>query len=211
VIFAWSANMDLVIEEEVWGYDPAGSGDFIYSGVNRWSGTWDGFGDYVMPGMSIIKFNAEKLALGEGCVTYQRDYFTEGDTWLGVKELKALINTMREEYLKIVEKSDECIDEDGDGYGKYLDGNLDPVMTPADCGVQHAVRDCNDYDVAINPGAEEIPGNGLDDNCNGIVDEACSTLPVRPGRLADVVPYFVLLFVPGAFVFFARRRWARKR
>ncbi len=211
-IFAWSANMELVTEEEVWGYDPLGSGDFIYAAVNRWSGTWDGFGDYVMPGMSIIKFSAESLDAGEGCATYQRDYFTEGDTWLGVKELNPLINTMREEYLKIVGKNVQCIDEDGDGYGKYLDGLLDPVMTPTDCGIQSAVRDCNDFVAAVNPGATEIPENGIDDDCNAATADAppCAVFPVNPDRPAALIPFFALFLAPAAFIFVMRRRVTKK-
>jgi len=39
-------------------------------------------------------------------------------------------------------------DPDGDGYSAYLGGS-----------------DCDSFDAAVNPGAEEIPGNGVDDNC----------------------------------------------
>ena len=35
-------------------------------------------------------------------------------------------------------------------------------------------NDCNDDDSAINPGSIEICDDGIDNNCNGLVDEECS-------------------------------------
>ena len=58
-------------------------------------------------------------------------------------------------------------DSDGDGYG-----NL--AVTLQNCGqpVGYVVNstDCNDASAAVNPGAVEVY-NGIDDNCNSIVDE----------------------------------------
>ncbi len=50
-----------------------------------------------------------------------------------------------------------CTDNDGDGY--YADGG--------DCGV----LDCNDSDSKINPGADEICSDGIDNDCDFDIDE----------------------------------------
>ena len=47
------------------------------------------------------------------------------------------------------------IDRDHDGYARAFD--------------------CNDRDASIYPGAVEICGDGIDQNCNGVVDEGCSS------------------------------------
>jgi serine protease len=47
-----------------------------------------------------------------------------------------------------------CLDLDSDGYST-------------------CEGDCNDSDATIYPGAEELCGDGLDDNCDGTIDEGC--------------------------------------
>jgi hypothetical protein len=50
----------------------------------------------------------------------------------------------------------------------YVDADLDGFGTnvPAACGATNTT-DCNDTDLNINPNAQEIPNNAVDENCDG--------------------------------------------
>ncbi|MBK6483764.1 MAG: fibronectin type III domain-containing protein [Chitinophagaceae bacterium] len=59
-------------------------------------------------------------------------------------------------------------DADGDGYGA---GTGTSQCSNPGTGYSTYNTDCNDNNAAINPGAYEIIGDGIDNNCNGIIDE----------------------------------------
>ena len=61
-----------------------------------------------------------------------------------------------------------------DGSDNDCDGavGLDEDDSDGD-GFRGCHGDCDDSNPLVNPGREEIPGNRLDDNCNGQVDELC--------------------------------------
>jgi hypothetical protein len=52
-----------------------------------------------------------------------------------------------------------CNDNDKDGYGN-----------PGDSSCANSGTDCNDNNASINPGASENCTDGIDNNCNGLVD-----------------------------------------
>ena len=45
-----------------------------------------------------------------------------------------------------------------------------PILDQDGDGYTAALGDCDDMDDSVNPAAIEIPGNGVDDNCDGLVD-----------------------------------------
>ena len=66
---------------------------------------------------------------------------------------------------KRLQPGDVIIDADGDGYA--ADNN---------CNILNGL-DCDDTNAAINPGAVEICGDGIDNNCDGNIDEGCTYVP----------------------------------
>ncbi|MFN6092153.1 MAG: MopE-related protein, partial [Bacteroidota bacterium] len=62
-------------------------------------------------------------------------------------------------------------DVDNDGYGDA--GNTTASCDGAPTGYTTTAGDCNDNNANINPGATEVCGNGIDDNCDGNIDEGC--------------------------------------
>lgn len=69
-----------------------------------------------------------------------------------------------------------CLDADNDGYN----------AAQIDCGQ----TDCDDTNADINPGAAEICTNGLDDNCNGLVDcqePSCANAPNCQALAANII------------------------
>jgi len=64
-------------------------------------------------------------------------------------------------------------DKDGDGYGD----SYSPMWIPGNVNVPGGFilngEDCDDLVPSVHPGAVEICGDGIDQDCDGLVDENC--------------------------------------
>jgi alpha-tubulin suppressor-like RCC1 family protein len=71
-------------------------------------------------------------------------------------------------------------DNDGDGYGDIWGVGPAPFgcTPPKDQGYSATSDDCNDGNISVNPGATEVCGDGVDNNCNGSVDESSVCIPI---------------------------------
>lgn len=74
---------------------------------------------------------------------------------------------------------DTCVDTDGDGY-----------FTGCDAYVSIA-EDCDDTAATVHPGAPEVPGNGVDDDCDPETPDECTypanpAVDPEPGHLAGI-------------------------
>jgi len=86
---------------------------------------------------------------------------------------------------------------------------VDPTAPADDCdedGFSTAEDDCDDEDASVFPGAREICGDGIDNNCNARIDDDCAfqdgELSGGSGCGAD--NGWAVLFLPVLLV--ARRR-----
>jgi hypothetical protein len=70
-------------------------------------------------------------------------------------------------------------DVDGDGYGDIAVFGPAPYGCVPPAGYSYTSNDCNDGNPSVHPGAAEVC-NGVDDNCNGSVDEWPYCVSMRP-------------------------------
>ena len=139
----------------------------------------------------------------------------------GLNEVCGEVDSLSDFILAYVSEG-TCMDSDSDGYG--LPGE---AVCPAG-----AAEDCDDGSAAVNPGAVELCANGIDDECDGLMDCAdtddCSEDPAcqpvhqastilpddYPGSdvgSSKIINYLAFyLFIPWAAVFVVRGIARRK-
>ncbi len=77
------------------------------------------------------------------------------------------------------------LDKDGDGYGDRFEPVWVPAGVPEPDDFTADIGDCNDENEDINPSAIEINGDGIDNNCNGLIDEQDSDIDNDGDGIAD--------------------------
>jgi len=77
------------------------------------------------------------------------------------------------------------VDADGDNYG-VAGATVTACSQPV--GYAANTTDCNDALASVNPGAIEICGNSIDDNCNGTSEEGCLNPGENPSNATSMTP-----------------------
>jgi hypothetical protein len=92
------------------------------------------------------------------------------------------------------------LDSDHDGFGSFAVSQTTCTGAPANY-VANSL-DCNDNNANAHPGALEICGDGIDNDCNGVVDENCVTTEIKPifwnATLAALTTDITAITSPGA-------------
>ena len=82
------------------------------------------------------------------------------------------------------------IDQDGDKYsnGFPAAATCYGSAVPSGYVAQYIGTDCIDTNIDVNPNATEVPGNGIDDNCDGFIDEITTTSSLISASCGITVP-----------------------
>lgn len=155
------------------------SGDSSYSGDSGYEGGDSGYegndthegGVYITctPGETVECYEGPSGTAGVGiCKAGYKECVEDGTDWSECRDQvlpKAEIcgDNIDQDCDGQDATPENVVDIDGDGYN-YCNG--DCCETGWDCPAKDPAR--------VNPGSFEVPGNGIDDNCDGHIDEQAS-------------------------------------
>jgi len=128
--------------------------------------------------VALVSIHAGAEAIPEGLVHPILIFDRDGATWvLSPAQIHAPIgdcdDTDPNVYPGAPEIADNNIDDNCNGLAdEAADGTPsdNPIDNDSD-GVSLASGDCNDLKPSVHPGAAEIIGDLIDNNCNGLADE----------------------------------------
>ena len=109
-----------------------------------------------VPGISLAKSdkNGTQHGIDKGGVPALRDALQgQIDTIEGrIDDLEELPDEVADIEARLQALEDQFVDDDGDTFTEIQ-------------------NDCDDEDAAVNPLATEVAGNGIDDDCDHVIDE----------------------------------------
>lgn len=149
----------------------------------RWNKAYLGLGDYPDGSIIQMRFVGSKGSGPQGDIALDNISF-HGSVHLGRPE-----NTF-------------YADQDGDGFGDPGQF-INTCLNNPPAGYVVTSGDCNDQNPAVNPDAEEIPCDNIDNNCNGITDDFDLPPPqvVHDTICSGETPLLEGIPVSGKFIF----------